>query len=121
MREINPCTEIGCPAACCRNISGETAGRSRFFLEAFPEAKPVSSEDELADKLKNQEHGVYYIESRGWTYFAISGNCPNLMPDFTCKIHDEKYYPKPCVNMRVSGDSCKRSQDLYVSDLAVTR
>lgn len=117
MTERNSCTESGCPAACCRNISGETAGRSKFFLEAFPDAQQVGSEEELTDKLIKQEHGVYYVESRGWTFFAVSGNCPNLSPDFSCKIHEEKYYPKPCINMLVSSSSCARSQELYTSNL----
>ncbi|QQG41303.1 MAG: hypothetical protein HYV90_03975 [Candidatus Woesebacteria bacterium] len=113
MMERNPCTAIGCPAACCRNISGQVAGRSRFFLEAFPNAQPVRSEEELTDKLKKQEHGVYYVESRGWTYFAISGNCPNLMPNFSCGIHEEKYYPKPCINMEFNSGPCIRSKNIY--------
>lgn len=121
MTERNLCAENGCPAACCRNIHGHVAGRAEYFLKAFPNAQKVESVRELTEKIKSQELGAYFFEERGWTYFAISGDCPNLLPDFSCKIHEEKFYPKPCVNMRFNGDSCASSQDLYVSNLAVIR
>lgn len=117
--ERNVCKEIGCPAACCRNIYGQAAGRSEFFRKAFPMATGTESIDELKMKIKNRESGVYYHENRGWVYFAISGDCPNLDSDVGCKIHGRNFYPKMCANLVFGGSECHTSQQVYKVNLKV--
>lgn len=88
-------------------------GRSEFFRKAFPEALPTGSEEELKQKVKNQEHGVYYFEERGWIYFSVSGNCPNLTEDLSCKIHGERFYPRACINMIIKSLKCRDAQGVF--------
>lgn len=119
MGERNICHELRCPAACCRNVSGEVAVRKEFFLKAFPTANEVGSKKELELKIENQELGVYYYSDSWWTYFAISGSCPNLLPDMSCGIHDKPYYPPFCRNMIVASEGCELSKEIYEINLKV--
>jgi len=113
MPEINPCRELGCPAACCRNIHGQMPVSKEFFLKAFPDAWEVFSEKETVEKIKNQEHGVYCFPDRGWIYFSISGDCPNLREDLSCLIHGSRFYPRFCTNMGVKSIDCYDSQEIF--------
>ncbi|HKC04327.1 MAG TPA: hypothetical protein VKC54_00425 [Patescibacteria group bacterium] len=115
----NPCRDLGCPAACCRNIVGHMPVSETFFLKAFPNAVRIdsTSEEYLRQKVKDREHGVYYFNERGWTYFAVSGSCPNLSEDFNCRIHGETFYPKACINMIVKSVPCLDSQEIYKANL----
>ena len=113
MEERNTCRELGCPAACCRNIHGQVAGSKEFFLKAFPYACEVTPEEDLIGKIKNEEHGVYYFFERGWVYFAISGNCPNLTKNLNCNIHENRFYPNFCTNMVVNSLECRDSREIH--------
>lgn len=112
MTERNLCKEAACPAACCKNLTGRIPGSESFFLKAFPHAIPLNSEEELKEKVKKRETGVYYFSERSWIYFSIGGNCPNLLPDYNCKIHGERFYPKACLNMLIGSEDCHKAQEL---------
>lgn len=111
--ERNLCKESNCPAACCRNIEGHLPTSDERFLQAFPDAKLVEEVDILKQKIETQERGVFYTRWRGWIYFSISGVCPNLNEDFSCKIHGERFYPRACVNMLVESAECEDAKEIY--------
>jgi hypothetical protein len=110
MLERNPCKEMGCPAACCKNIAGHVKGRVDFFKRAFPGAIALESVDAVRQKIAHQEHGVYYFEERGRIDFAVSGNCPNLSADNSCNIHGQRFYPMFCFDMIVKSMECSDAQ-----------
>jgi hypothetical protein len=113
MPERNLCRELGCQGACCRNIHGQLASSTEYFLKMFPEAAPVSSMAEALEKIKKQEHGVYYYPERGWIYFSVSGDCPNLKDDLSCRVHGQRFYPSFCTNMTFGSIGCSDSQQIF--------
>jgi hypothetical protein len=113
MSERNLCRELGCQGACCRNIHGQLASSTEYFLKMFPEATPVSSTEETLEKIKKQEHGVYYYPERGWVYFSVSGDCPNLKEDLSCRVHGQRFYPSFCNNMVFKSIECGDSQQIF--------
>jgi Fe-S-cluster containining protein len=110
MAERNPCKDSGCPASCCRNIAGHVFGSTEFFLKAYPNAIRLNSEDEVRDRIRRQEFGVYYFEDRGRVDFSVSGDCPNLMDDNSCNIHGQRFYPRACLNMVFGSMACGESK-----------
>jgi hypothetical protein len=113
MGERNSCRDLGCPAACCRNIHGQVAGSKEFFLKAFPDAFEVTPEEDLIGKIKNEEHGVYFYVRNGWVYFSISGNCPNLTENLDCACHSSRFYPNFCRGMKVDSLECYDSREIF--------
>jgi hypothetical protein len=113
MAERNSCREVGCPAACCRNIHGQLASSTEYFLKMFPDATPVSSMEKTLEKIIKQEDGVYYYSERSWIYFSVSGDCPNLNGDLSCRAHGQRFYPSFCTNMVFKSIECNDSQQVF--------
>lgn len=97
MPERNLCHELGCPAACCRDIYMEYSGD---ITEHFPEAKMVDYYD--LDEMGAP--GVYYIKYQSKLLIRIVGKCPNLGEDFSCKIYDHR--PAACENFEIGNKLC---------------
>lgn len=116
----NPCVESGCQASCCGNIRGRTEGSADKFKQAFPTAQSVATIDELSQKVRNREQGVFYSEKGGTTYFTVSGACPNLLPNNDCRIHEKRYYPQACMNMVMGSVDCQQARDLFVINARVS-
>lgn len=115
MPERNPCYDLGCAAECCRNTIGRMPLSESFFLKAFPEAFKIDSttEEDLKQKIRDQDPGVFYFIDHDWTYFSVSGVCPNLAEDINCKIHSETFYPHACARFVVKSMSCIDAREIY--------
>lgn len=106
MVERNPCHELGCPVACCRNIYSDYAVGEEWFKKAFPEAIKVGSSEELEGKKDPRRQNVYYYPHSGWIHFTVNGPCPNLDGNLNCRIHEERFFPNLCRKMIPDSDDC---------------
>lgn len=69
--------------------------------------------EETFEKIKKQEYGVYYYFERSWIYFSVSGDCPNLRQDLSCRVHGQRFYPSFCTNMTVKSIECSNAQQIF--------
>jgi hypothetical protein len=119
MTERNPCHELSCPAICCHNVIGSWATSEQYFLKDFPGATKLEKEEQLGEKVKNLESGVYYVVDRSWIYFSISGSCPNLDESNSCTIHESRSYPAMCRNMVPDSNTCKKAIEIFHNNLSL--
>jgi hypothetical protein len=117
MPERNICHDLGCKGICCGNDYGYVPVSKEWFLKAFPRATEVHSEEDTLEKIQKGINGVYYFADRGWLYFSISGICPNLSEDSECRIHNQRFLPRFCVNMIPDSAECHEAQRIYEKNL----
>jgi hypothetical protein len=99
--ERNLCVESGCPALCCKDkwLVFLVGNVKDYFPDAI-EASFQSIGDERAP-------GVYYTvidKDKSLNLVRIQGTCPNVGPDFYCRIQERK--PEACMQFVKDGRDC---------------
>lgn len=111
---INKCLESNCPGLCCRDTDIQVTESE--IRRLWPNAIHVNTLKELRSgqlepgfpyctRLRTKELGNRGFYEVGWV-----GNCPNQLPDGSCKHHAERehaarnfiYGSKECNKVRVS-------------------
>lgn len=110
----NACASLGCPAACCRNITLELseAEANRFLEEQlFSTIDPTQFEISNLDEVASLKQGVYVIDqtetTRASVLVYIRGYCPYLeRSTMNCGIYGKRKRPGICSEVTIGHTSC---------------
>lgn len=106
-RKENICHQLGCPAACCRDVLMVVTKDE--INSCFPRAKQVRL-SEMDELWSSEQYGVYWCWDPLSQGFAIRivGECPNLTNDLSCGIYS--YRPKACADTPVGSSYCNNKR-----------
>jgi Fe-S-cluster containining protein len=110
----NACASLGCPAACCRNITLELSStEADRFLDGLSvtQFNPATVNGMNLDEVAALKKGVYVIDDehqrQGTVFVYIKGACPYLnTTTMDCTIFEQKKRPGICSEVPIGHSTC---------------
>ncbi len=117
----NACAALGCPAACCRNITlelSETEANRFLDGQRYTTLNPNQFEVSNLDEVAFLNQGIYVIDdgknTRKSVYIYIRGSCPYLdSSTMNCEIYGKVKRPGICSEVTIGHTTC-RSQRIRI-------